>query len=69
MKHNRLIQTKNKNNKLIYNIGDRVRNQDSLTKEWGLCGTLEAQRVADDGIISFVGRLQPNFAQNTLRIE
>ena len=51
MNHEKRIKNKSKTNKLIYSPGDCVRIQNICTKDWELLGTVETQRVADDGSI------------------
>ena len=47
--HERRITKKNSNNKVLYKIGDRVRLQTVITKEFKLIGTITNLRLADDG--------------------
>ena len=49
--HERRITKKNKTNKILYDIGARVRLQDVKTKEFKLLGTITSQRVADNGVV------------------
>ena len=52
--HEKQIKNKNKTNKLVYMPEDRVRLQNIKTKDFNLTGTVESQRVADDGqIVSY----------------
>ena len=46
--HERRITKKNSNNKVFYKIGDRVRLQNVITKEFKLIGTITALRLADE---------------------
>merc|ERR1712030_248531 len=45
------IKNKNKNNKVIYDIGARVRLQEVKTKEFSILGTVTEQRFTDSGVI------------------
>ena len=49
--HEKRITKKNKTNKIIYDIGARVRLQDVKTKEFKILGTITNQRVADNGVV------------------
>ena len=49
--HEGRIKNKNKTNKRVYLPGDRVMLQNIKTKDFHLTGTLESQRLADDGKI------------------
>ena len=51
LNHEHRIKSKNKNNKVIYDIGDRVRLQEVKTKEFSILGTVIEQRVTDSGVI------------------
>ena len=50
-RHDARITKKNKRNKILYNVGDRVRLQNVKDKSWELIGTIERRRTADDGKI------------------
>ena len=53
-KHDARISKKNKRNKILYNIGERVRLQNVVNKDWELLGTIERRRTADDGrVVSY----------------
>ena len=53
-KHEKLLSKKKKGNKMMYKPGDRVRLQNSKSKEWDVLGTILNQRLADDGrIVSY----------------
>ena len=53
-RHDARITKTNKRNKILYNVGDRVRLQNVSDKSWGLIGTIERRRTADDGkIVSY----------------
>ena len=48
------INNKNKKNKILYTVGQRVRLQNVGTKDWDLKGTVERLRYADDGrVVSY----------------
>ena len=47
-KHDNRIKGKNKTNKILYKVGDRVRLQNVATKEFILKGTIEPLRTTDD---------------------
>merc|ERR1712215_201306 len=47
-KHDERITKKNKTNKILYEVGQRVRLQNVATKDWDLKGTVERLRYADD---------------------
>ena len=51
LNHENRITNKNKNNKVIYDIGARVRLQEVKTKEFSILGTVIEQRVTDSGVI------------------
>ena len=53
--HERGITKKNSNNKILYHIGDRVRLQNIVTKEFKLIGTITNLRLADDGAVVSYG--------------
>ena len=53
--HEKRITKKNKTNKILYDIGARVRLQDVATKEFKLLGTITSLRVADDGAVVSYG--------------
>merc|ERR1711867_419384 len=50
-KHDARIKKKSFKNKILYEVGDRVRLQNIKDKSWGLIGTVERRRTADDGQI------------------
>ena len=50
-RHDARIKKKNKRNKILYIVGDRVRLQNVKDKSWELVGTIERRRTADDGKI------------------
>ena len=53
-KHDARITKKNKRNKILYEIGERVRLQNIGTRDWELMGTIERRRTADDGrVVSY----------------
>ena len=53
-KHDARITNKNKRNKVIYQVGQRVRLQNVATRDWDLKGTIERLRYADDGrVVSY----------------
>ena len=53
-KHDAKISKKNKRNKILYEIGERVRLQNIGTLDWELMGTIERRRTADDGrVVSY----------------
>merc|ERR1711867_203330 len=47
-KYDAWIKNKNKRNKIIYQIGQRVRLQNVSTRDWDLKGTIDKVRIADD---------------------
>ena len=51
LNHEHRIKNKNKNNKVIYDIGARVRLQEVKTKEFSILGTVTEQRFTDSGVI------------------
>ena len=54
IKHDARIKNKNKTNKIIYQIGQRVRLQNVSTRDWELKGTIDRVRTADDGrVVSY----------------
>ena len=53
--HEKRITKKNSNNKILYQIGDRVRLQNIVTKEFKLFGTITNLRLADDGAVISYG--------------
>merc|ERR1712215_479827 len=53
-KHDGRITKKNKTNKILYEVGQRVRLQNVATRDWDLEGTVERLRYADDGrVVSY----------------
>ena len=53
--HEKRIHNENKTNKIIYEVGDRVRIQDVKTKLFDKYGTITKQRKTDEGsIVSYV---------------
>ena len=53
--HEKRIKNENKSNKVIYEIGDRVRLQDVKTKLFSRNGTVIEQRKTDSGtIVSYI---------------
>merc|ERR1712215_643089 len=50
-RHDARIKKKIYRNKILYEVGDRVRLQNVKDKTWGLIGTVERRRTADDGQI------------------
>ena len=53
-KHDARITNKNKRNKIIYQVGQRVRLQNVATRDWDLKGTIDRVRTADDGrVVSY----------------
>ena len=48
-KHDARIKNKNKTNKILYEVGQRVRLQNIATRDWDLKGTIDKLRIADDG--------------------
>ena len=53
--HEKRITKKNKTNKILYDIGARVRLQDVATKEFKLFGKITSLRVADNGAVVSYG--------------
>ena len=54
LNHEHRIKNKNRNNKVIYDLGARVRLQDVKTKQFSTLGTVIEQRTADSGdIVSY----------------
>merc|ERR1711895_64986 len=51
IRHDARIKKKSFKNKILYEVGDRVRLQNVKDKTWGLIGTVERRRTADDGQI------------------
>ena len=51
LNHENRIKNKNSNNKVIYDIGARVRLQDMKSKEFSNLGTVIEQRTTDSGVI------------------
>ena len=57
LNHEKRILNENRTNKVIYDVGQRVRIQNVKTKLFDKFGTIKKQRVADDGsIVSYVIR-------------
>ena len=53
-KHDAMISDKNKRNKIVYQVVQRVRLQNVATRDWDLKGTVERLRYADDGrVVSY----------------
>ena len=53
-KHDNRIKGKNKTNKILYKVGERVRLQNVANKEWVLKGTIDLLRTTDDGrVVSY----------------
>ena len=53
-KHDDRIKNKNKTNKILYEIGQRVRLQNVSTRDWDLKGTIDLLRTTDDGrVVSY----------------
>merc|ERR1712055_1063134 len=53
-KHDDRIKNKNKTNKILYEIGQRVRLQNVATRDWELKGTIDQMRTTDDGrVVSY----------------
>ena len=53
-KHDNRIKGKNKTNKILYQVGERVRLQNVANKEWVLKGTIDLLRTTDDGrVVSY----------------
>merc|ERR1712208_46394 len=53
-KHDDRIKRKNKTNKILYEVGQRVRLQNVVTKDWSLKGTIDLLRTTDDGrVVSY----------------
>merc|ERR1712082_343017 len=53
-KHDDRITNKNKKNKILYEVGQRVRLQNVATHDWDLKGTVERLRYADYGrVVSY----------------
>ena len=53
-KHEDRIKNKNKTNKILYEVGQRVRLQNIATRDWDLKGTIDRIRIADDGrVVSY----------------
>ena len=53
--HDKRIHNKNKSNKIIYDVGDRVRIQDVKSKQFTKNGTVTEQRRTDSGtIVSYI---------------
>ena len=60
-KHDARITNKNKRNKVIYQVGQRVRLQNVATRDWDLKGTVERLRYADDGrVVSYFIMMDKN---------
>merc|ERR1712055_1271498 len=54
LNHDARVTNKNKKNKILYKVGQRVRLQNVGTKDWDLKGTVERLRYADDGrVVSY----------------
>merc|ERR1711867_337487 len=51
IRHDARIKKKSFKNKILYEVGDRVRLQNVKDKTWELIGTVERRRTADDGQI------------------
>ena len=51
LKHDARIKNKNRTNKILYQVGQRVRLQNIATRDWDLKGTIDKVRIADDGRI------------------
>ena len=49
LKHDARIKNKNRTNKILYQVGQRVRLQNIATRDWDLKGTIDRVRTADDG--------------------
>ena len=55
MNHEGKIKNKNQNNKVIYEVGSRVRLQDVKSKLFSIFGTVLEQRATDSGdIVSYI---------------
>ena len=53
-KHDDRIKNKNKTNKILYEVGQRVRLQNVATRDWALKGTIDLLRTTDDGrVVSY----------------
>merc|ERR1711947_2969 len=53
-KHDARITNKNKRNKIIYQVGQRVRLQNVATRDWDLKGIVDRVRTADDAwVVSY----------------
>ena len=53
-KHDNRIKGKNKTNKILYEVGQRVRLQNVVSKDWSLKGTIDLLRTTDDGrVVSY----------------
>ena len=53
-KHDNRIKGKNKTNKILYEVGQRVRLQNVVSKDWSLKGTIDLLRKTDDGrVVSY----------------
>ena len=53
-KHDDRIKNKNTTNKILYEVGQRVRLQNISTRDWELKGTIDQIRIADDGrVVSY----------------
>ena len=48
-KHDDRIKGKNRTNKILYEVGQRVRLQNVVSKDWSLKGTIDLLRTTDDG--------------------
>ena len=46
-KHDDRIKNKNKTNKILYEVGQRVRLQNVTTRDWALKGTIDLLRTTD----------------------
>ena len=53
-KHDNRIKGRNKTNKILYQVGERVRLQNVANKDWALKGTIDLLRTTDDGrVVSY----------------
>ena len=69
-KHDNRIKGKNKTNKILYKVGDRIRLQNITTKEFLQTGTIELLRTTDDGrVVSYkIPKVDKNTKAEAIKI-
>ena len=64
-KHDDRIKNKNKPNKILYEIGQRVRLQNVSKRDWDLKGTIDLLRTTDDGRVVSYDNMAPQVSLPT----